>query len=113
MNSLLIFFSFPLAVIIFSIVLQKLLHNPLAVSSLIFAVFLVITFAVFDETFLIATLAYTILSFVTSLLVDKLCHSDNNDENIDTASIKDTVTSDDTVIGNNCGYMYNRRCRKF
>ena len=165
MNTLLIFFAFPIAVIIFSIVLQKLLHNPFAVAALIFAVFIVVTFAAFDETFLIATLAYTILAFAAALLVDRLWNKNNNscnfcnsntdsttclcnaltdalensnnstntvidgllnllqnnqnndnDEDAD-GSTKDNATtsvpSDDNVISNNCGYMYNRRCKRF
>lgn len=68
MNTLLIFFALPIAVIIISAILEKLLNSPVAVASLIFAIFLIVTFAVFDETFLIATLAYTILSFITALI---------------------------------------------
>lgn len=173
MNTLLIFFAFPIAVIIFSIVLQKLLHNPFAVSSLIFAVFIVITFAAFDQNFLIATLAYTILSFITALLTDRINNSSNNscsfcnqnpdsttclcnaltdaleNNNNNTNTVIDglldllqnnnnnnnsdntktdndenetcntnsksttTIPNDDNVLSNNCGYMYNRRCRRF
>ncbi len=168
MNNLLIFFAFPIAVIIFSIVLQKLLHNPFAVASLVFAVFIVITFAAFDQNFLISTLAYTILSFLTAILVNRLKNSNNNmcnfctqnndsttclcnalnnviennndntnnvidgllellqnnnnnnndDENSNTETCSTsggttTVPNDDNVISNNCGYMYNRRCRRF
>ena len=136
MNTLLIFFAFPIAVIIFSIVLQKLLHNTFAVAALIFAVFIVITFAAFDETFLIATLAYTILAFITALLVCRLNSnndSNNNNQNScpntftdtltntitnDSTSTfntkqKETIPDDDNVISNNCGYMYNRRCKRF
>lgn len=172
MNTLLIFFAFPIAVIIFSIVLQKLLHNPFAVSSLIFAVFVVITFAAFDQNFLIATLAYTILSFITALLTDRinnssnkscsfcnqnpdsttcLCNAltdalensnnntnavidglldilqknnNNNSDNTETDNDENetcntnsksttTIPNDDNVLSNNCGYMYNRRCRRF
>ena len=69
MDALLIFFAFPIAVIIFSIVLERLLRNPIAVTSLVFAVFLIVAFAAFDEMFLIAVLAYTVLSFVTALIV--------------------------------------------
>ena len=78
MNTLLIFFAFPLAVIIVSAILQKLLNSPLAVASLIFAIFLVITFAAFDETFLIATLVYTILAFITASLVRLFCKTGEN-----------------------------------
>ena len=48
------------------------------VAALIFAIFLVVTFIAFDETFLIATLAYTILAFITALFVRALCQSNNN-----------------------------------
>ena len=77
MNTLLFFFAFPVAVIIFSIVLEKLLKNPIIVASLIFAVFLILTFAVFGTNFLIATLAYTVLALVTALIVHLLCDRDD------------------------------------
>lgn len=69
MNILLIFFAFPIAVIIVSAILEKILRSPVAVAALIFAIFLVLTFAVFDEIFLIATLVYTIIAFITALIV--------------------------------------------
>jgi len=72
MNTLLIFFAFPVAVIIISAILEKLLRNPIAVAGFIFAIFLIVTFAAFDETFLIATLVYTIIAFVTALIVHLL-----------------------------------------
>ncbi len=78
MNTLLIFFAFPLAVIIISAILQKLLKSPIAVALLIFAIFLVVTFAAFDETFLIATLVYTILAFITASLVRLFCKTGEN-----------------------------------
>ena len=83
MNTLLIFFAFPIAVIIISAILQKLLNCPLAVAALIFAIFIIVTFAAFDETFLIATLAYTILAFITAILVSRFCNfnSYNNNNN--------------------------------
>lgn len=80
MNILLIFFAFPIAVIIISAILQKLLNSPVAVAALIFAIFLVLTFAVFDEIFLIATFAYTILAFITALITKLLCKSNDNDD---------------------------------
>ena len=62
MNTLLIFFAFPLAVIIISAILQRLLHSPLAVAA-----------------FLIATLVYTILAFITATIVRLFCrHNGNN-----------------------------------
>lgn len=80
MNILLIFFALPIAVIIISAILQKVLKSPLAVAALIFAIFLIVTFAAFDATFLIATLAYTILAFITALIVKLLCNENDEDE---------------------------------
>lgn len=126
MNNLLIFFAFPIAVIIISIILQKLLNNPVLVAALIFAIFLIITFSFFDETFLIATLAYTILAFITALITkiicncngedsDNICNSinnilgnnttNNNTENTCTRTASTKIASNP----NNCfNYTYNR-----
>ena len=73
MNSLLIFFAIPVATIIFSIVLQKLLNNPLLVSATFFAIFLLVTFSVFDASFLVCTILYTLLSLLTALLLRIFC----------------------------------------
>jgi len=133
MNTLLFFFAFPVAVIIFSIVLEKLLKNPIIVASLIFAVFLILTFAVFGENFLIATLAYTILSFVTALIAHLLCRNEENEHNIcdlledllsnnnnnnDNESVCDTVedllgnNSNNSSNNSNCGCGCNRYRRR-
>ena len=92
MNVLLIFFAIPIAVIIVSAILQKVLKSPVAVAALIFAIFLVVTFAAFDATFLIATLAYTILAFITAVIVNVLCKLNNNNDDSDE---------------NNCGCINN------
>ncbi len=137
MNTLLIFFALPIAVIIISAILQKLLNSPIAVAALIFAIFLVVTFSAFDETFLIATLAYTILAFITASLVRLFCRSSennclcealsnlinnnqgNNDNNITTInntlneilnSINNTnnTNSNNSNNNNTCGCRYAR-----
>ena len=82
MNILLIFFAFPIAVIIISAILEKILRSPVAVAALIFAIFLVITFATFDELFLIATLVYTIIAFITAVIVHFLKRSCDNERDI-------------------------------
>lgn len=73
MNTLLIFFALPIAVIIFSIILQKIFKCPILVASIIFAIFLVITFVVNNLNFLIATIVYTFISFITAYIVMILC----------------------------------------
>ncbi len=69
MNTLLIFFALPLATIIISIALQKIFRNPLLVAAIIFAIFLIVTFVIGDLNFLIATIIYTIIAFVTASIV--------------------------------------------
>ena len=106
MNTLLIFFAFPIAVIIVSIILQKILDNPIAVAAAIFAFFIVITFAFFDETFLIATLAYTILSFLTAFLVSRLC-DENNNNNCLCNTIADILQNNNNNNNNNLNSTNN------
>lgn len=77
MNILLIFFALPVAVIIFSIILQKISKCPIIVASIIFAIFLVITFVINNLNFLIATIVYTFLAFITAFIVMLLCRINN------------------------------------
>ena len=117
MNTLLIFFALPIAVIIISAILQKVLKSPLAVAALIFAIFLVVTFAAFDETFLIATLAYTILALITAVIVSLLCNENNNEEDDDNDNngcdcLSNLLNTNNTNSNNNstgCGCNRYRR----
>ena len=61
MNTLLIFFALPIAVIIISIALQKILKCPLLVSAIIFSIFLIVTFVVNNLNFLVAAIIYAII----------------------------------------------------
>jgi hypothetical protein len=78
MNVLLIFFALPLATIILSIVLQKLIRNPILVAAIFFAIYLVVAFALFDATFLIAVIIYTLLAYITAVIVRTICIITNN-----------------------------------
>jgi len=73
MNTLLLFFALPIAVIIISIALQKIFHSPLLVSAIIFAIFLVVTFVIGNTAYLIATIAYTIIAYLTAVLTKIIC----------------------------------------
>lgn len=73
MNTLLIFFALPIAVIIISIALQKIFKCPFLVAGIIFAAFLIVTFVVENLNLLIATIAYTILAFITAVLTNIIC----------------------------------------
>lgn len=81
MNLLLIFFALPLATIIISIALQRVLDNPILVASIIFSIFLIVTFVVGDLNLLIATIIYTILSFITAIIVKYIDERNNNEDN--------------------------------
>ena len=74
--NLFIFFALPLATILLSIVLQKILRSPLLVAITAFAIYLIIAFAAFSDTLaeaLIAVIVYTIIAFVTAYLVQLIC----------------------------------------
>lgn len=91
MNVLLLFFALPVATILLSIVLQKVLCSPILVAITFFAVYLIITFAVFNESFLVYAIVYTILAYITAAITrfirnflqcqkDNCCEDDNDDE---------------------------------
>ena len=73
MNTLLIFFALPIAVIIISIALQKIFKCPFLVAAIIFAIFLIVTFVIGNLNYLVATIAYTILAFITAVLTNIIC----------------------------------------
>ena len=70
MNTLLIFFALPVATIILAIVLEKIIRNPFLTAATFFAIFLVVTFAFFDETFLVNTIVYTLLAFIAAVIAE-------------------------------------------
>jgi hypothetical protein len=77
-TNLLIFFAIPLAIIVISIALQKILRNPFLVAAIIFSIALVIVLAFLDPIYLIAVVAYTLISLITAFLACMLCDVLNN-----------------------------------
>ena len=73
MNILLLAFALPIATILLAIVLQKILKCPLLVAATFFAILLIITFAVFDVSFLIFAIIFTILAYITAVLTRLIC----------------------------------------
>lgn len=119
MNNLLIFFAIPVATIILAIVLQKVLRSPLLVAATFFAIFLIVTFAAFDESFLVFAILYTLLALITALVVRFLCclikNSTNpciNGNTFENQGICGNTESanddDDDNNSNNCGCGCNR-----
>jgi len=68
MNLLLFLFAIPFAVIIFSIVLQKLVNSPILVAFATFSVFIILALTVFGESFFIFSVVYAIISYVAAVL---------------------------------------------
>ena len=73
MNTLLLFFALPVATVILAIVLQKILNNPLLVAATFFAIYLVVAFTAFETSFLVYAIIYTILAYITAILVNTIC----------------------------------------
>lgn len=73
--NLLFYVVLPIATIIFSIALQKLLKCPILVSGIIFAIFFILTFTAFEGTtiFLLNTILYTIIAYITAYLTCLNC----------------------------------------
>jgi len=119
MNSLLIFFALPIAVIIISIALQKILKCPPLVAAIIFSIFLIVTFIINNLNFLIATIVYTIISFITATIICLLnrflrkmeerhsnCCNNNNDNFITLSnSENDTFNCNCKQRENSCNYQ--------
>ncbi len=102
---LLIFFALPIAVIIISIALQKIFKNPILVAAIIFAIFLITTFIIDNLQFLIAAIAYTILSYITAFLTCVICRFINSQEqcmcrlnNNDNNSQVNTISSNNNLL---------------
>lgn len=74
MNILLLFFALPVATIILSIVLLKILKCPVLVAATFFAIYLVLAYTVFGNDFLIFVIVYTILSYITAVLTRLICN---------------------------------------
>ncbi len=74
MNTLLLlFFALPVATIILSVVLLKILKCPCLVAATFFAIYLVLTYAVVGSDFLILAIVYTILSYITAIIARAIC----------------------------------------
>ena len=101
-TNLLIFFAIPIAVIVFSIVLQKLIRCPILVASIIFSILLIIVLAFFDSVYLIAVIAYTILSFITAYITMLICRFINNGEENSNCRRR-CGCGNNTINGNNNG----------
>ena len=125
---LLLFFALPVATIILAIVLQKILKCPILVAATFFAIYLIVAFAIFDSTFLIYVIAYTIIAYITAYLTRLICDIFGRNgflKNINAETINTNILRTNEFINNNdnnltcnnnsCnnrGYNYNRYYRR-
>lgn len=127
---LLLFFALPIATIILAVVFQKILKCPFLVATTFFAIYLILAFTAFDESFLVNAIVYTILAFITASIVQLICKIIDNDgltirnlraNNIranrirtDTLSANEVINNDDddddNDNGNTCGCNNNNGC---
>ncbi|MBP3708502.1 MAG: DUF2651 family protein [Clostridia bacterium] len=124
MNLLLLLFAFPIATIIYSVVLQKIIRCPILVALTIFASFLIVTFAAFDETFLIYTILYTIIAYITAIItrlaknIFRRIIRNQNDDNESECCMTENVGNENDTNNGCCNERsiydnYNwRRCRR-
>ena len=117
MNTLLIFFALPIAIITISIALQKIFKCPFLVAGIIFAIFLIVTFAIGNLNYLVATIAYTILAFITAILTNIICRilreldkreeANNNSGNLLTISSNGCNGVENDLLTINASYPNN------
>ncbi len=112
MNNLLIFFAFPVATIIFAVALQKILRSPFLVAAVIFAAFLIVTFAAFDESFLVFAILYALLALLTALATRFICCLIRNSTNpCITGNLTDEDEENDEN-NSNCGCQNSCGCNR-
>ena len=90
---ILTFVVLPIATIILAFVLQKLIRIPILTALTFFAVYLILSYTVFDNTFLINTIIYTVLAYISALIAEYIyencklrriccrCNLNNNENN--------------------------------
>ena len=71
--NILFLFIFPVAIVLISIVLQRLLRSPILVAILVFAVFLILAYTVYTTDFIIYVIAYAIIAFITAFIFRLAC----------------------------------------
>lgn len=109
MEFLLIFFAFPLAVIIISIALQKILKNPILVAAIIFVIGLLLAFIANNLIILVITIIYTIISYITAFITCLICKwlRENNNGNLLTISSNCNRNSNGNLLTINSGCNRN------
>ena len=101
MDNLLLFFAIPVALIILSAIFETIICCPIKIAGITFAIFLIVTFAVFDETFLIFVIVYTLIAYFTSWLVKLWCERERNLQSIQDLIDEANLGASDVSNSNN------------
>ena len=115
MDVLLLAFAFPVSTILLAIVLQKVLKNPLLVAATFFGILLILTYTVFDSSFLLFAVLYTILAYVTAVLTRLICNiiqrfgTDNTNSNVNITNAENNPV---VVLTNANDVLVNGRNRR-
>ena len=96
-NFLLVFFALPVAISILSAVFETILHSPIKIAVITFSVLLIVTFGAFDESFLIFTILYTLLSFIVAWLTRQWCNGQCNDGSNELVDINEVSAKNKTI----------------
>ena len=120
--NLLTLFALPVATIILAIVIEKILRSPIHTAATFFAIYLIVAFAAFDESFLIFVIIYILLAYIAAVIAEIFysrcrrkkhnCCCDN-DENNNTelsneliqniaARVSNILNSENDSQNNNC-----------
>lgn len=124
---LLLYFALPIATIILAVVFQKIIRCPILVAATAFAIYLIVTFAAFDASFLIFAIVYTILAYLAAAITRFICNfigrngffKNINAENINTNTLSANnieLNDDDennSGYGCNCNNRYYQRRRNY
>jgi hypothetical protein len=109
-NLLLLLFALPISTIILASVLETIIHSPIKITAIFFALYLIVAFSAFDATFLIYAILYTILAFISAVLtriIYKLIHTfeeeDEEEENTCNTSSATINTLNTTLNTQNLG----------
>lgn len=111
MNNLLLFFAFPIATIILSITAQKLIKSPILVSSVFFAIYLIVAFAAFNAFFLIYAIVYSVFAYITAMMTQMVL--DYLKEKKEVSSVNTTNYTANVNCNSRQNGMYYGRCRRY
>lgn len=108
MNTLLFFFAIPIAIIILSSIFQTIIKCPMKIAGIIFSAFLIVAFALTANTeeLLIATIIYTIISYISAYITCIIMNGNWNFNCCDNTTCCREDNNNIPICGNGCSNIY-------